>query len=174
MSREWTLGDVVRATGARPWGDDAPARALDAEVSGAVLDSRQASAGRVFVALPGARSDGHAFVAAALAAGATAAFCHSERAAAVAADCAARGVEPAGRLLAVPDPAAALGAWAHARREAWGGDLVGVCGSNGKTTTKEMLASILARRARTARSEGNLNNHLGVPVTLTRLVADDR
>ena len=172
MSREWTLQDVARATGALPWGE-APAR-LGASTTGAVLDSRQASPGRIFVPLEGTRTDGHAFVAAALAAGASAAFTATGRAADVAAQCVALGVDPAGRLLAVPDPQAALGAWALARRDAWGGDLIGLCGSNGKTTTREMLAAILARRGPTGRTEGNLNNQLGVPVTLTRLGAGER
>ncbi|MEO6463396.1 MAG: UDP-N-acetylmuramoyl-tripeptide--D-alanyl-D-alanine ligase, partial [Candidatus Eisenbacteria bacterium] len=130
--------------------------------------------GRIFVPLPGTRADGHAFVAPALAAGAVAAFCSAGSAAEIAAQCTARGIDPAGRLLAVPDPARALDAWARARRADWSGELVGLCGSNGKTTTKEMLASILARRAPTGRTEGNLNNQLGVPVTLTRLAAAER
>ena len=77
-------------------------------------------------------------------------------------------------LVLVDDPEQALVAWAKARRGAWTGELVGLTGSNGKTTTKEMLAAILSRRAKTTKTEGNLNNHLGVPVTLTRLEHDAR
>ena len=171
MSTGWTIADVVRATGAKPWGDAARhGEALAAGTTGATLDSRSVTAGRVFVALPGTRTDGHVFVPAALDSGAAAAFCAASHAEAVAAACTAAGVGPAaGRLLVVPDPGAALATWARARREAWAGDLIGLCGSNGKTTTKEMLASILSQRAATGRTEGNLNNQLGVPVTLTRL-----
>jgi UDP-N-acetylmuramoyl-tripeptide--D-alanyl-D-alanine ligase len=77
-------------------------------------------------------------------------------------------------LLVVEDPEAALGMWAHARRESWSGEVAGIVGSNGKTTTKEMLAAILAEHGPTLKTEGNLNNQLGVPVTLTRLSDRDR
>ena len=170
MNREWTLLDVARATGA----DLAGVAGVAVPVSGATLDSRRLAPGRVFVPLPGTRADGHSFVAQALAAGAVASFCRADRHAEVAAACAAAGVDAAGRLLVVEDPRAALVAWAGARRAAWTGELVGLCGSNGKTTTKEMLAAILAQRAPTGRTEGNLNNELGVPVTLTRLAARER
>lgn len=176
MSAPWTVAEVARATGAVPWGPagTGAAEALAAGATGAVLDSRRAGPGRIFVPLPGTRTDGHAFVAQALAAGAAAAFCATGRVPAVAAACAEARVDPAGRLLAVPDPEAALRTWAHARRQAWAGELIGLCGSNGKTTTKEMLAAILGQRAPTGRTEGNLNNQLGVPVTLTRLGAGER
>jgi UDP-N-acetylmuramoyl-tripeptide--D-alanyl-D-alanine ligase len=174
VSREWIVADIVEATGARPWPDGSAHAALATETTGATLDSRVSGPGRIFVPLPGTRTDGHAFIESALAAGAAAAFCAADRAVAVADACAAANVATGGRLLVVPDPLAALGAWAHARRAAWGGDLVGLCGSNGKTTTKEMLAAILAVRAPTGRTEGNLNNHLGVPVTLTRLLEAQR
>ena len=170
---EWTIGDVARATGAHAFGDG-DARAFAAPTTGATLDSRAAGPGRIFVPLPGARADGHTFVAPALLAGAAASFCAQARAEEVAAACAAAGIDAREKLLVVADPLAALGGWAHARRAAWGGDLVGLCGSNGKTTTKEMLAAILAARAPTGRTEGNLNNHLGVPVTLTRLLEAQR
>ncbi len=172
MSREWTLLDVARATGAELAALSAGAVAV--AVTGAALDSRRLAPGRVFVPLPGTRTDGHGFVSAALAGGATASFCRRDRHAEVAAACKAAGVDANGRLLVVADPATALGAWAMARRTAWTGTLVGLCGSNGKTTTKEMLAAIFAQRAPTGRTEGNLNNHLGVPVTLTSLAAVER
>ena len=161
---EWTLADVARATGAevRNAGTDALARTS----AGAVLDSRRVAAGQTFVALPGTRADGHAFVNDALARGASAALVARSRADAVAKD--------AGPLFVVDDPERALGAWAGARRDAWDGELVALCGSNGKTTTKEMLAAILSERAPTGKTEGNLNNHLGVPVTLTRLMERER
>jgi hypothetical protein len=113
MNREWTLEDVVRATGAMPHGG----RPAAGEIRGATLDSRQAAAvaGRVFVPLPGTRTDGHHHVAAALMGGAIAAFCAGDRATGVVAACGAAGVDPAGRLLVVPDPAAALSTWAYAR-----------------------------------------------------------
>jgi len=163
-----TVLELARATGAHVV---APAGgvALEGVVRGATLDSRRVGPGQVFVPLVGTRVDGHDFVAQALEAGASAAFCARARLDAVTAACRTRGVPAGAALLVVEDPEAALLLWAHARREAWAGDLVGIVGSNGKTTTKEMLAAILSERAPTQKTEGNLNNHLGVPVTLTRL-----
>ena len=169
---DFLLADVVRATGAEVPG--ARDGSLERPVSGATLDSRRMAAGQVFVPLPGSRVDGHDFVATALAAGAAAAFCAVAKSDRVRRDLERAGIAANGRLLLVPEPEAALGAWAHARREAWAGELVGVVGSNGKTTTKEILASILAMRAPTGRTPGNFNNQLGVPVTLTRLGAAER
>ncbi len=170
---DFTLLDVARATGAHvvaPGGGIA----LEGMITGATLDSRRAGAGRMFVPLPGTRADGHDFIAQALAHGSPGAFCARARQDAVVATCRAEGVPAGAALLVVEDPEAALTTWAHARRAAWSGELVGIAGSNGKTTTREMLASILARRAPTLKTEGNLNNHLGVPVTLTRLTDSAR
>jgi UDP-N-acetylmuramoyl-tripeptide--D-alanyl-D-alanine ligase len=161
---EWTIADVARATGAET--RSASPALLARPATGAVLDSRRAQAGRVFVALPGSRADGHAYAAEAFARGAAAAIVAQARVGTLPADL--------GPLLVVEECEAALGVWARARRAAWTGDLVGLCGSNGKTTTKEMLAAILAERAPTGKTEGNLNNQLGVPVTLTRLAERER
>lgn len=135
-----------------------------ARFAGAATDSRQVAAGQIFFALPGERVDGFGFAAQAVAAGASAV---------VVAD--GRGV-PAGcdgaTVIAVGDPRAALGALAQAVRARFAGLVVGVTGSNGKTTTKEMIAAILASAAgadAVLKTEGNLNNHLGVPLTLCRL-----
>ncbi|MEP7029050.1 MAG: UDP-N-acetylmuramoyl-tripeptide--D-alanyl-D-alanine ligase [Candidatus Eisenbacteria bacterium] len=166
---DFTLLDVARATGAHVVVPGGGVPAAGAVVLGATLDSRRAGAGRLFVPLPGTRTDGHEFIAQALDAGSPGAFCARAREAAAVAACRAVGVPAGAALLVVEDPEAALNAWAEARRAAWTGELVAIAGSNGKTTTKEMLASILARRAPTLKTEGNLNNHLGVPVTLTRL-----
>jgi UDP-N-acetylmuramoyl-tripeptide--D-alanyl-D-alanine ligase len=175
MIRTFSLGEVARATGASGVPGAAGIAPSDArEARGATLDSRRVREGQVFVPLPGTRTDGHAFVADALGRGALASFTARAHAGDVEAAVRTAGLDPAGRLLVVESPEAALGAWANARREAWGGELVGLCGSNGKTTTKEMLASILSRRAPTGRTEGNLNNQLGVPVTLTRLAGVER
>ena len=165
---DFTVKDVARATGAHVVAS-AGAPALERPVRGATLDSRRAGEGLVFVPLPGTRADGHDFVPQALTAGAAASFCARARHDAVLAACRAGEVPAGPALLVVEDPEAALLAWAKARRENWAGELIGIAGSNGKTTTKEMLAAILEGRANTLKTEGNLNNHLGVPVTLTRL-----
>jgi UDP-N-acetylmuramoyl-tripeptide--D-alanyl-D-alanine ligase len=131
--------------------------------SGAAIDSRKVRAGELFFALRGARTDGHGFVGAALERGASAAVIDRARAGEV--DAGARRIE-------VADPFSALHALTrHARRRV-PRQLVGVTGSAGKTTTKELLAAMLARRFRTAASPGNLNNLYGFPLALLG-VADD-
>jgi UDP-N-acetylmuramoyl-tripeptide--D-alanyl-D-alanine ligase len=165
---DFTIHALARTTGAEvvavSGGHDAGAAAR-----GATLDSRKAAPGLVFVPLPGTRADGHDFIVAALTNGATASFCARARRDEVLAACRAASLPAGATLLVVEDAESALRTWARARRENWTGELVGVAGSNGKTTTKEMLAAILEGRAPTLKTEGNLNNHLGVPVTLTRL-----
>ncbi len=136
-------------------------------VLGATLDTRRLRAGEVFVPLPGRRADGHDFLGEAQAHGAAACFCRRERAPELPADA-------GGPLLLVADPESALAAWGVARRAAWKGLCVGVTGTNGKTTTKDLLALCLETQAPTHSTEGNLNNHLGVPLTLTGLSDDHR
>ena len=133
----------------------------DAGFNEVVLDSRRVAAGDLFVALSGSRADGHDFVAAAGAAGAAGALV-------------AHRVETPLAQILVPDVAAALGAAARAWRAAWSGNMLAVAGSNGKTTTKEMLAAILAEAGVTLATRGNLNNQLGVPLTLLRLAPGKR
>jgi UDP-N-acetylmuramoyl-tripeptide--D-alanyl-D-alanine ligase len=133
-----------------------------ARLAGVSIDSRTVGAGELFVAIHGPRHDGHAFVAAALERGALAAVVDMRRVA-----------EFPGwirdKLFEVPDTLAALQQLALAVRRAWGKRLAGVAGSVGKTTTKEILAALLAARFRVLKSEGNLNNEFGVPLTLLRL-----
>jgi UDP-N-acetylmuramoyl-tripeptide--D-alanyl-D-alanine ligase len=124
------------------------------------IDSRTIGPGEVFFAIRGASRDGHMFLDAAFRKGAVAAV-------------ASRGpARYAGRLLLVKDPKAALQQLAAGVRRNWGGRVAAVTGSNGKTTTKEILAALLATRFRVAKSEGNLNNDLGVPLSLLRMDDD--
>lgn len=130
-----------------------------------VFDSRTAGVGDLFVALDGEHADGHDFVLAALEGGACAAV-----------------VRDTGRwpgvdlpLLVVPDTLHALGALAGAVVAlAPAVTVVAITGSNGKTTTKEMLAALLAEESPTIATEGNLNNEIGVPVTAMRVEPDSR
>jgi UDP-N-acetylmuramoyl-tripeptide--D-alanyl-D-alanine ligase len=125
-------------------------------VTGAAVDSRRVVPGDLFVALPGERTDGHAYAAAAVAAGAGAVL-------------AARPVGvPA---VVVDDPAAALAAlacWSCARLP---GKVVGITGSSGKTSTKDLVAQVLAGAGSVVAPVGSYNNELGLPLTVLR--ADD-
>ncbi|HXH03909.1 MAG TPA: UDP-N-acetylmuramoyl-tripeptide--D-alanyl-D-alanine ligase [Candidatus Competibacteraceae bacterium] len=139
------------------------ARLLDGELIGAdrafsavVSDSRQLVEGALFVALRGERFDGHDFVAAAAGRGAVAALVE-------------RRLELALPQLRVADTLAALGRLGAAWRQGFRGPLVALTGSNGKTTLKEMVRAILAVRGPVLATQGNLNNHIGVPLTLLRL-----
>ncbi len=158
----WTVEEVAGALGVTPPGGvDAVAR-----LAGVSINSRTVARGELFVAIHGPRHDGHNYVVAALEAGALAAV--------VAADRVAGYDEPVRRkLLAVPDTLAALQDLAEAVRTRWGRRLAAVTGSAGKTTTKEILAALLAARFRILKSEGNLNNEFGLPLQLLRLEETD-
>lgn len=156
----FSLAEAASALDARRTGPDA-------EVRRVVIDSRRVQAGDLFVALPGDRVDGHDYVDAALAAGAAGALVSD----------ASRVKSADAPLIVVPDPRLALGrlgAWWRARLDPV---VIGVTGSNGKTTLKEMLAAILRTHAgpdAVLATEGNLNNDLGVPLMLLRLAAGHR
>ena len=135
---------------------------LRSGVSGAAIDTRALRPGELFVPLRGSRADGHAFLAEAFARGAAAALCARDALDAWA------GREP-GPLVVVEDVTVALQRLARHFRDRWSGLLVGLTGSAGKTTTKELVAAALATAGPTLKTEGNLNNHWGVPLTLLRL-----
>jgi UDP-N-acetylmuramoyl-tripeptide--D-alanyl-D-alanine ligase len=136
-----------------------------AEAQGYSIDSRTIAAGELFFAVTGERLDGHNYVAAALASGAVAAVVSNA------------WLVPAEvdetKLLRVADcedcVLLGLQRLAHAVRRHWGGRVIGVTGSAGKTTTKEAVAQVLSARFRVLKSAGNLNNAFGVPLQLLRL-----
>ena len=123
-------------------------------------DSRRVQAGDLFLALPGGRFDGHDFVRQAAEKGAVAVVVERQRVPAGWTGCA---------LIAVANVRAALGQLAAAYREEFTLPLVVVGGSNGKTTTKELIASVLRQKLATLWSEASFNNDIGVPLTLLRL-----
>jgi len=132
-------------------------------IAGARQDSRRLASGELFVALPGAQTDGHAFAAAALAAGAGGALlADAERYAGLAADPA----HAATSLFLVQDALGALQALASAWLARLAPFVVGVTGSNGKTAAKDCCAALLATLGPTRASEGNLNNQIGLPCTV--------
>lgn len=128
----------------------------NAQVTGWSVDSRTLRPGDLYFALRGPNHDGHAYVAEVLAKGAVGAVVD-------------RDVEGADPILKVGDSLMALQTLAASARREWGGDLVGVTGSAGKTTTKDVIAEMLSEGFKTARTEGNLNNHVGLPLSLLRM-----
>jgi UDP-N-acetylmuramoyl-tripeptide--D-alanyl-D-alanine ligase len=129
-------------------------------LTGFAIDTRQVRSGEIFVALKTAARDGHDFLATALQAGAAAAIVSSPN------------LNVALPQLIVEDPLAAFQAIAREHRRAFAGPVIGVTGSAGKTSTKNLLALLLGASAEASpvlATEGNLNNHLGVPLTLTKL-----
>jgi UDP-N-acetylmuramoyl-tripeptide--D-alanyl-D-alanine ligase len=136
-----------------------------AEAVGYGIDSRTIGAGELFFAVRGERLDGHEYVQAALANGAVAAVVSN------------RWVVPSEvderRLLQVADcedcVRRALQQLAHAVRREWGGRVIGVTGSAGKTTTKEAVAQVLGAKFKVLKSAGNLNNAFGLPLQLLKL-----
>jgi UDP-N-acetylmuramoyl-tripeptide--D-alanyl-D-alanine ligase len=136
-------------------------RRSDRTVKGAAVDSRLIRPGNVFVALAGANVDGHAFVGAAIAAGASAAIVTREPT-----DLDAIGEAT---IVVVDDALAALHRLAAAWRDRFEPLVVGVTGSIAKTSTKEAVAAVLGRRYRTLRTPGNMNNEIGLPIALLDL-----
>ena len=133
----------------------------DAEFKGVSTDSRTVNPGELFVALSGPRFKGEDFVAAAMARGAAGAVVHSAQ-------------DSAPSQILVDDTLQALASGANAWREGFAIPLVGVAGSNGKTTVKELIAAILSQVGPCLSTRGNLNNHIGVPLTLFRIGGEHR
>jgi len=150
----WTAAEAMAATAGRTAGDWA--------AEGVSIDSRTARPGDLFVAIRGPRFDGHEFAAAALAAGAAAAVVDNDPVA----------LEGDGRLLHVDDTTRALDDLGRAGRRRTAARVAAVTGSVGKTGTKEALRHVLADQGPTAASEGNLNNHWGLPLSLARMPVD--
>lgn len=152
----WTIGQVADALGASFAGSNG-------RTAGFSIDSRSLQHGEVFFAVRAAR-DGHEFVLGAFEKGASAAVVDWDWTIPVAL---------AGKaLLRVKDTRHSLGQLANAQRRAWNGPVLAVTGSSGKTTVKEAAAAMLATQLRTAKTAGNLNNDLGVPLTLLGVSED--
>ncbi len=148
------LGEIAAVLGLDAPADDLPVGAI-------VTDTRQLAPGALFVALRGERFDAHDFIGQARAAGAVAALVE-------------RPVDDPLPQLVVADSRLALGLLGRARRRTWGGPLVAVTGNSGKTTVKQMLATLLTRSGPTLATQGNLNNDIGAPLTLLALEAGHR
>lgn len=150
---QFTRAEVLAATRGNAIGPDWDC------IVGVTTDSRRVEPGNLFVALRGERFDAHRFAAQAVELGATAVVV--ERGA---------GLPPNVSAIEVDDTLVALGDLARAHREAWAGQLIGITGSVGKTTTKTLAASALQAAGRRVHATvGNLNNRVGVPMTLLQL-----
>jgi UDP-N-acetylmuramoyl-tripeptide--D-alanyl-D-alanine ligase len=155
-----TAAEIAAVTGGRLIsGSERP-------ITGVAVDSRQVRPGYLFVALPGERTDGHRFVGAALSLGAAAilvsALPDPDE------ELARRGAS----AIVVPDTLLGLHAVAAAWRGRFSPLVVGVTGSIAKTSTKEAIATVLAERFVTLKSEGNANNEIGLPLTVLRLAPE--
>ncbi len=160
------LSQAATATGARMIGPDVPFNAVS-------TDSRNIKAGELFIALRGENFDGAEFAAATLKSGAVAAIINADSYESMGA-----ALDPQASILLVEDSKFALGQLAAYWRKKYSIPLVAITGSNGKTTVKEMLASILRVAGGSDESvlatRGNLNNDIGMPLTLLRLNAQHR
>lgn len=158
---EWTAAMIGEAVGAEVSSSLAPVAVREFSI-----DSRTLRPGQCFVAIEGPNFDGHDFVQQALARGASACIVNAERCPGLAGP--ESSIE-ASKLIAVPETLAALQSLARFARRQWGKPVIGVTGSVGKTTTKDMIAAVLAAKFRVLKSEGNLNNEYGLPLSLLRL-----
>jgi len=150
----WTQERVARALGTGP--------RAQIPFGGVCTDTRHLTRGDLFVALRGDRFDAHDFLAEA----------RDKGAAALVVSDAQRAVGLGLPVYVVPDTLVALGALATAWRRAWGRSVIAVAGSNGKTSTKELIKAALGRTLVVHATSGNLNNLIGVPLTLLAIPSD--
>ncbi|UWG98431.1 UDP-N-acetylmuramoyl-tripeptide--D-alanyl-D-alanine ligase [Dehalobacter sp. DCM] len=135
---------------------------------GCVIDSRKAQNGEIFIAIQGENTDGHRFISRAFEAGAAIALAQTDRLEAVGFP----DVPPDKALIVVPDSLQALQELAKAWRQEIGSFVVGITGSCGKTTTKDMAAAVLAKKFRVHKNLENQNNEIGMPMTILNAPED--
>lgn len=155
-----TLGELLEATGGTLLGSDIPE---DAHITSVEIDSRKVGPGALFVALRGENTDGHRYLTPAMQAGGAGCLVMDEPAELV----------PGRFYIQVPDTVRAIGQVARAYKSRFPIPVVGITGSVGKTTAKDMIASVLGVKYRVLKTEGNYNNELGLPLTLFRLSPQD-
>lgn len=149
--KHFTLRQIAQACGGKYVGDEA---LIDTPVSSIERDSRSIKENSLFLAIKGTRVDGHDFIGKCYADGAVCALCE-------------KAPEFAWKpYILVDDTLAAVKKIAKAYREMFDIPIVGISGSVGKTSTKEMIASVLSQKYKVHKTQGNLNNELGVPLTL--------
>ncbi|MEI6537560.1 MAG: Mur ligase family protein, partial [Verrucomicrobiaceae bacterium] len=132
-------------------------------VHGVTTDTRTAGPQSLFVALSGENFDAHDFLGAAAEKGSVAFLIAREL-----------PHYPKGAVILVRDTLVALQSLARAWRKAWGGKVLGLTGSNGKTSTKDLVSSVLSQEFIVSATKGNLNNHIGLPLTILSTSAEDQ
>ena len=152
--KEMSLNQIARACQGTYVGSE---EQKSREVTGIDIDSRKIESGYLFVAVKGARVDGHSFIPAVFAKGAAAVLC--ER----------LPEHPAGPCIVVDSCLEAIKRLAEYYRSTLTIPVIGISGSVGKTSTKEMIAAILSQRCRVLKTEGNYNNEIGLPLTIFRI-----
>jgi UDP-N-acetylmuramoyl-tripeptide--D-alanyl-D-alanine ligase len=157
----FSLQEVITATNGEWVGQTDPTHIFP---TGGERDNRTIKEGELFFALPGERVDGHQFVDAALQSGASAGVVSRQW-------FEAQTPRPSKPLIVVEAPDLAMGDVARAYRKKFQIPVIGITGSNGKTTTKDMVAAVLQTQYNVLATQGNLNNQLGVPLTLFQLNA---
>ena len=155
-----TVRVLLAATDGTLWGVETDEAQT---ITNVVIDSRAAQEGDLFVALRGERTDGHRYIAAALEQGAAGCLTEEEP----------EDPIPGKFFIQVPSTMRAIGQVAKAYRDRFNIPVIGVTGSVGKTTTKDMIASVLGERFQVLKTDGNFNNELGLPLTLFRLTSKD-
>ena len=161
VERAW-VAKALRSAGYR--GDEP----VDGYIEGVSIDTRAGCAGALFVALPGSRGDGHDFLERALEQGAGALLVSAERADD------ARAVAGEVPVFGVPDSLEGLQAIAAAYRERVNPTVIAVTGSTGKTETKELIAAVVSSRFAVHATPGNMNNHIGLPLTLLGMTGGEQ
>ena len=154
----FTLGEIAGITGGRYSG---PKELLDRRIQDATIDSRTVRPGCLFVPIVGDRFDGHDFIPQAIDKGAIAVLAENEKSYTC-------------PVIYVDSTIKALLAMAKAYRAIFDIPVVGITGSTGKTTTKELVANVLSQKFNTLKNERSFNNHTGVPLTLLRLNQEHR
>lgn len=149
-----TLGQIADICGGQLQGS------ADTRLEGVSINSRQLVQGGLFIPIVGEKFDGHQFVSSALTEGAVASLWQSDH-----------GTPPSGNIVIVQDTLQALQQFAEAYVQQTGVKVVGITGSNGKTTTKDIVYALLAEAYQVHKTEGNFNNHIGLPLTILAMPA---
>ena len=152
--KNMTLERITEECGGVYYGSEADKKK---EIAGAVIDSRQVESGYLFIAVKGEKVDGHQFIPQVFEKGALAVLSEQELS------------EPAGPYIRVESTLGAMKKLAAYYRRSLDIKVVGITGSVGKTSTKEMIASVLSQKYNVLKTEGNFNNEIGLPLTIFKI-----